>query len=89
MTKRGSHGIGTFPYHKWHKAPGEDILHKVGIDVDHGDELMEFKPPYQVGDLQHAEICELRSQGYTYKEIWERQDTSKSTPYSHIVKHIR
>lgn len=67
--------------------PGEDILKRCGIDVDHGEEMIESKPSYQVGDLQHVEICELRIDGYTYKEIAAHQGTSQSTPYSHIVKH--
>jgi len=87
VTSRGSHGIGTFPYHKWHKEPGEDILKAVGIEVDHGDELVESKPSYQVGDLQHLEICELRLEGYTYEEIGEHQGTSKGTPWKHIRAH--
>ena len=62
-------------------------LKAVGAEVDHGDELVESKPSYQVGDLQHLEICELRKEGYTLKEIAAHQGTSQSTPYSHITKH--
>jgi len=87
LTRKGSHGIGTFPYHNWHKRPGEDILHHVGIEVEHGDELIETKPSYQVGDLQHVEICELRKEGYTFKQIADRQGTSDATPWSHIKTH--
>lgn len=87
LTKQGSHGIGTFPYHKWHKDPGENILKHVGVEVEHGDELVETRPNYQIGDLRHVEIVEMRLEGFTYKEIAEKLDTSSSTPWTHITKH--
>ena len=87
LTKKGSHGIGTFPYHKWHKDPGENILKHVGVDVEHGEELVETKPNYQIGDLKHVEICEMRLEGFTYAQIAEKLDVSSSTPWTHISKH--
>lgn len=87
LTKRGSHGIGIFPYHKWHKRPGENILKSVGVDVEHGEELVETRPNYQIGDLRHVEIVEMRLEGYAYREIAEKLDLSKSTPWTHIHKH--
>lgn len=62
-------------------------LKAVGVEVDHGDELKESKRSYQVGDLQHLEICELRLEGYTYEEIGKYQGTSKGTPWKHIQAH--
>lgn len=87
LTRTGSTGIGTFPFHKWHKRPGEDVLNHVGIDVEHSDVLIETKPSYQVGDLQHLEIIELRLEGYTYKQIAEHQGTSEGTPWKHVKTH--
>ena len=87
VTSGGSHGIGHFNYHKWHKEAGEDILKAVGVEVDHGEEMVESKPSYQVGDLQHLEMCELRMDGYTFKQIADHQGTSEGTPWKHIKAH--
>lgn len=87
LTKKGSHGIGTFPYHKWHKRAGENILKNVGVEVEHGEELVDTKPNYQVGDLRHVDIMEMRLEGYAYSEIADKYDLSKSTPWTHVKKH--
>ena len=87
LTKSGSHGVGEFPFHKWHKLPGEDILKAVGVEVEHGDELIDTKPNYQVGDLLHAEIIKLRSDGYTYRAIADAKGISQATPFNHVKVH--
>lgn len=87
LTKTGSHGIGTFPYHDWHKRPGEDILKAVGVEVHHGDELIQSRPDHRVGDLQHVEIIKMRKNGFSYKEIATGLNTSTATAYAHIATH--
>lgn len=87
LTKTGSHGIGVFPFHKWHKQPGEDLLKDVGIEVEYGDELIESKDSHRVGDLLHAEIMKLRNSGDSYKLIADKKGISSATPYSHVVAH--
>lgn len=59
----------------------------MGIDVEHGEELVETKPNYQIGDLKHVEICEMRIEGFTYAQIAKKLDVSSSTPWTHISKH--
>jgi len=87
LTKVGSHGIGEFPFHTWHKLPGEDILKAVGVEVEHGDELVDTKPNYQVGDLLHSEIIKLRSEGYSYKAIADMKGVAQATPFNHVKIH--
>jgi hypothetical protein len=80
LTKTGSHGIGSFPFHKWHKVPGEDLLRAIGVEVSHGDELVESKDSHRVGDLLHVEIMELRNGGDSYKTIAEKKGISRASP---------
>jgi len=87
LTGRGSHGVGIFPYHDWHKQAGEDILKAVGVEVDHGELIVETKPARVVGDLQHAQMIQMRQDGFNYREISEALKVSKSTPWTHIHAH--
>jgi hypothetical protein len=88
LTKTGSHGIGTFPYHDWHKKPGEDILKAVGVEVHHGEEMIQSKPDSKIGDLQHAEIIKMRNAGLSYRIIAINQGgISSATPYAHTTAH--
>jgi len=87
LTKQGSHGVGTFEFHDWHKKPGEDILKACGVEVQHGEELIESKPDYRVGDFQHVEICELRIDGMSYEKIGAALTMSRTTAHNHIKKH--
>ena len=87
LTRRGGTGLGWFPYHKWHKRPGEDIMKEIGVEAEHGETLVESKPNYQIGDLQHVKIIDMRLEGYTFAEIAKAQGTSKATPWTHIKDH--
>lgn len=87
LTRTGSHGVGSFPYHGWHKVPGEPLLRNLGIDVSHGDELVENRPNYIVGDLLHSALIELRNGGDSYNQMAEKKGISKSTAYSHVEYH--
>jgi hypothetical protein len=85
LTKTGSHGIGAFPYHDWHKRPGEDILKAVGVEIHHGEEMISSKQDFRIGDLQHAEIVRMRNDGLSYPAIVEGQGgISLSTAYAHV-----
>jgi hypothetical protein len=87
LTASGSHGVGTFPYHTWHKHPGEDILEAVGIQVEHSEEMVESKEDFRVGDLQHIEMIKMRSNGESYPKIAAAIRVSLSTAHNHIEVH--
>jgi hypothetical protein len=89
LTKTGSHGIGSFPFHPWHKRPGEDILKAVGVEVHHGEEMIQSKPDSRVGDLQHSEIIKMRNAGLSYRIIAINHNISSATPYAHTAAHNR
>jgi len=87
VTNGGSHGVGTFDYHKWHKIPGEDILSSVGIKVEHGEEMIESKPDYRIGDTVHADIMKMKNDGRPHGAIADKMKISKSTVYGHLKYH--
>jgi hypothetical protein len=87
LTSAGSHGIGTFPYHTWHKHPGEDILTSVGIKVEHSEEMVDSKPDYRVGDTVHSDIIKMKNEGRPHSAVAEQQNVSKSTVYSQLKYH--
>ena len=87
LTAAGSHGVGTFPYHTWHKHPGEDILASVGIVVEHSEEQIESRPDYRVGDTVHSDIIKMKNEGRPHGAVAEQQNVSKSTVYSQLKYH--
>ena len=87
LTGSGSHGVGTFPYHTWHKRPGENILKELGIEVEHSDEVVESVEDNRVGDLKHIQMVELRSQGESYNKIANQLGVSSQTTHNHIDMH--
>ncbi len=89
LTRKGSHGFGNFPYLEWHKEEGEPILRKLGIEVEHGEPILESKPDHKVGDFQHVAICELRRDGLSYSNIGKDQNVSSGTAFNHVKKHNR
>ena len=87
LTGMGSHGVGSFPYHEWHKRAGEDILKSVGVEVSHGEILVESKPSRVIGDLQHVRIVKMRVDGYNFREIAETEEISRGSSWAHIHAH--
>jgi len=86
FTRRGSHGIGKFKLPVFHKKPGEDILKKMGIEIEHGEEP-EKSESNRVSDLRHVKIVELRADGCSHREIAKQVDCSRSTVSEHIKFH--
>lgn len=88
LSRAGSHGVGTFPFHGWHKIPGEDLLKNLGIEVDHGEELLPAKVDYRIGDLQHSDIVKMRvEQRLSFKALGEAVKVSHGGAYAHIAAH--
>ena len=87
LTRRGSHGVGRFDYPAWHKEEGEPILRKLGIEIEHGEEIKESKKDHTVGDFQHVDICSLRRDETTYRQIASSFSISTGTAHSHIKAH--
>ena len=88
LTASGSLGIGTCPEVKWHKKEGEDILKLCGIEVEHGEEMVDTYTKFKVGDLEHARFIKTRLAGDTYEEI-ASGEWSHETIRKHILSHNR
>lgn len=93
LTRKGSLGLGEFPFPPWHKREKEDMLKAVGIRVEYGEEveLGESRGTYKtVGDQEHAEIIRLYvEEGLGMKAIAEKLGRSSRTPHEHIGSHNR
>ncbi len=89
--RSGSLGIGTFPFHTWHKLEKENIVKNVGLKIEYGKELKKPKDMGSfktVGDKQHIEIVRLYAdEGKGYNIIAEELGRSSRTPYTHVKKH--
>jgi len=93
LTKRGSIGLGAFPFPKWHKKEKEDILHEVGIKVEYSEptKLSVDKGTYRtISDQEHAEIIRLYvEEDYGVHRIAEKLRRSSRTISVHIRMHNR
>jgi hypothetical protein len=86
LNSAGSVGVGVFPEVTWHKREGEDILKACGIEAEHGEEMVDSKPKFAVGDLEHARIVELRLAGESYSRIGGEKWTAQ-TVLNHVARH--
>jgi len=91
IARTGSLGIGTFPYHEWHKQEKEDILASVGLKVEYGEVLHEaenrglFKT---VSDKEHADmITAYLEENMSMRAIALKLGRSTRTPLEHIHSH--
>ena len=93
ITRKGTLGLGEFPFHEWHKREKENILKAVGIKVEYGEELKEgeYRGTFRtVSDREHAEIIRLYvEEGLSYEKIAEKLGRSSRTPLLHIQRHNR
>lgn len=91
VCKTGEVGIGTFPFHEWHKREREDILRSVGIDVEKGEmpDLGIDRGGYRtVSSKEHADIIRLyRERGLGMNKISKRIGRSTKTVSDHIHQH--
>ncbi len=91
VSRRGSLGCGVFPEIPWHKQEKEDILNRLGIRVEYGEEIdygTDRRRYRTVSDMEHAKIIEDRAttQEGTMK-IGKRFKRSSLTILLHIRKH--
>jgi len=91
IARTGSLGIGTFPYHEWHKQEKEDILASVGLKVEYGEVLHEaenrglFKT---VSDKEHADmITAYLQEKLSMRAVALKFGRSTRTPLEHIHSH--
>ena len=93
LTKRGSIGLGAFPFPEWHKKEKEDILQEVGIKVEYSEptKLSVDKGTYRtISDREHAEIIRLYvEEDYGIHRIAEKLGRSPRTINVHIRMHNR
>jgi len=89
VTKQGGTGVGNFPYHDWHKVPGEDILKETGIEVEHGEIPLPTIKGGRKGDLTHKRIIELYKSGLSYNAIEAafNGEVTHGTVGNHIKRH--
>ena len=90
VCRKGSLGVGHFPYHEWHKEEKENIVANVGLKIEYGLELKQPKDMGDfktVGDKEHMQIVSLYAEGNGYAKIHERLDRSTKTIFEHIHKH--
>jgi hypothetical protein len=49
VCRKGSLGVGHFPYHSWHKVEKENIVANVGLKIEYG---VELEQPKGYGNIQ-------------------------------------
>jgi hypothetical protein len=91
VSRTGALGLGTFPYHDWHKEEKEDMLANVGVKVEYGEQLHEaaYRGSFNtVSDKEHAQIIEFYLvEGMGMNQIATKLGRSSKTPYEHIHTH--
>lgn len=90
VCRKGSLGVGHFPYHSWHKIEKEDIVSKVGLKIEYGVELEKPKDMgtfKSIGDKEHLQIMGLYAEGNGYNKIAEKLGRSTKSLHDHIHKH--
>lgn len=91
ISRTGALGLGTFPYHTWHKEEKEDMLANVGIKAEYGEELHEaaYRGSFKtVSDKEHAQIIEFYlTEGMGMNQIADKLGRSTRTPHEHIHTH--
>jgi len=90
VCRKGSIGAGFFPYHSWHKIEKEDIVSKVGLKIEYGQEveLPIDRGTYQtVTPKEHSEIVQLYSEGLSMAKIGEKLERSSKTVSDHVHAH--
>jgi len=91
VTREGALGLGSFPFHDWHKRERENILKAVDVKVEYGEVLKEaeFRGTFKtVGDREHSQMIRMYiEENLGMKDIAERLHRSSRTPLEHIHKH--
>jgi len=90
VCRKGSIGAGHFPYHSWHKIEKEDIVSKVGLKIEYGQEveLPTDRGTYQtVTAKEHSKIVQLYSEGLSMMKVGEKLERSSKTISDHVHAH--
>ena len=97
LTRKGSVGVGIFPEVKWHKKEKENIVKKVGVKVEIGDEIVYSRQQGEyrrIGDYEHARMTELYFWGTDGKGMGIRKvgkhsevNRSPSSVREQLIKH--
>ena len=90
VCRKGSLGVGHFPYHEWHKLPKENIVKNVGLKIEYGVELEQPRDMgtfQSIGDVEHLKIMELYAEGLGYNKIHVQLNRSTKSLHDHIHKH--
>jgi hypothetical protein len=90
VCRKGPLAVGHFPYHSWHKEEKENIVSKVGLKIEYGQELVKPKDMgtfKSIGDKEHTEIMELYASGLGYNKIHDKLNRSTKSLHDHIHKH--
>jgi hypothetical protein len=91
LSRKGPLGAGTFPEAKWHKQAREDILAKLGISTEYGEEIHygEDKSSFRtLSDFKHIELIDdyIDGKGGMGK-IAKAHEVSPGTVQYHIKNH--
>jgi hypothetical protein len=91
ISRTGALGLGTFPYHDWHKVEKEDIVSQVGLKIEYGEELheAEYRGSFKtVSDKEHSQMIELYLvDNLGMEKIAAKLGRSTRTPHEHIGSH--
>jgi len=90
VARKGSLGMGHFPYHTWHKEEKENIVKDLGLKIEYGEVFEQPKDMgthMSVGDVEHAQIIDFYIKGMGILGISEKLGRSSRTPHTHIKKH--
>lgn len=91
VTRTGAIGFGTFNEIPWHKTEKEDILKKVGIEIEYGTPTKEslYKGTYKtVSDREHLKIIETYDkEGIGMVALGNKLNRSSRTIKLHLEAH--
>lgn len=82
LSRTGAIGYGAFPEIPWHKQEGEDILKKVGVKVEFGEEInygKDMRTYKTIGDEEHLQIIELHDGGLGMGKIAQKLGRSPAS----------
>jgi len=90
LSKTSALGLGTFANLPWHKKEKENILKRLDIKVEHGEQIQEAKDKgvyFTVSDKEHMEIIEAYASGLSLTMVSKKIERSSRTVSDHVHKH--
>jgi len=86
LRKDGAIALGSFKLPRYHKEEGVDLLHELGITIEHSEEP-EDSTPQRVGDLEHAAIVQAYESGLSMEKIAKMKHRSSRTIHRQVNYH--